>query len=101
MDEYKIKIAVRAEQDLREIHAYIAKNLKEPAKMLDKIEAEIQTLRQMPQRHALERDEQLKQRNLRKLIVENYLVFYTAGEKAGTVHIVRILYAGRDWFKLL
>ena len=104
MDEYKIEITAKAKRDLREIHTYVANNLKELAiadKLLDKIEAEIWTLRQMPQRHALERDEQLKQRNLRKLIVGNYLVFYAVDERKKTVRVVRVLYARRDWLNLL
>lgn len=104
MAEYKIELAIKAKKDMREIHAYITDNLKEPKiadKLLDKIEAEILTLKTMPLRHAVERDEQLKRRNLRKLIVDNYLVFYTVHEKAATVFVVRVLYARRDWVNLL
>jgi len=104
MTEYKIELAMKAKKDMREIHAYIANNLKEPNiadKLLDKIETEILSLNTMPLRHGIERDEQLKRRNLRKLIVENYLVFYTVHEKTATVFIVRVLYARRDWMNLL
>lgn len=104
MTEYKIEIAAKAKRDLREIHSYIKNTLKEPVvadTLLDKIEAEILTLRKMPLRHAAERDEQLKQRNLRKLIVDNYLVFYLVHEKSETVFIARILCARRDWVNIL
>ena len=104
MAEYKIEITARAKQDLREIHAYIAGNLKEPKtaeRLLDKIESEILTLNDMPLRHAVERDEHVRLRNLRKLIVDNYLVFYTVGKKTETVFIIRVLYARRDWVNLL
>ena len=104
MPEYKIEITSRAKQDMREVHKYISDNLKVPNiadRLLDKIETEILTLRTMPLRQAVERDEQLKLRNLRKLIVDNYLVFYTVSEKAQTVFIVRVLYARRDWMNLL
>ena len=104
MSEYRIEIAIKAKKDIREIHTYITENLKEPNiadKLIDKFEAEILTLRTMPFRYALERDEQLKQRNLRKLIVDNYLVFYLVREKKKTVYVSRILYARRDWVNLL
>jgi len=104
MTEYKIELAVKAKKDMRDIHAYIANHLKEPGiadKMLDKIEAEILTLKTMPLCHAVERDEQLRLRNLRKIIVDNYLVFYTVHEKSATVFVVRVLYARRDWMNLL
>lgn len=104
MTEYKIKITARALRDIREIHKYITDNLKEQSiadKLLDKIEAEILTLKNMPLRHNIDRDEQLKHRNLRKLLVDNYLIFYTVYEKTKTVFIVRVLYARRDWLNLL
>ena len=104
MAEYRIELAIKAKKDMREIHAYIANNLKEPNiadKLLDKIEAEISTLKKMPLSYALERDEQLKRRNLRKLIVDNHLVFYSVHEKSETVFVVRVLHARRDWVNLL
>jgi len=104
MTEYRIEIAGKAKQDLREIYLYVANTLQEPdiaIKLIDKLETEILTLKNMPMRCAPYRDEQLKRRNLRKLIVDNYLVFYTIYEKNQTVFIVRILYARRDWINLL
>ena len=104
MVEYKIELAIKAKNDMREVHAYITNNLKETNiadKLLGKIETEILTLKHMPLRHAVERDEQLKHRKLRKLIVDNYLIFYIVKEKTKTVFIVRVLYARRDWINLL
>ena len=104
MTEYKIEVTARAKRDIREIHAYVSGNLKEPDvadRLLDKIETKILTLKSMPLRHAVERDEQLKLRSLRKLTVDSYLVFYTVNEKTQTVFIVRALYTRRDWLNLL
>ena len=104
MVEYRIELTDKAKKDMLEIYAYISDNLKEPnvaGKLLDKIEREILKLKTMPMRHAIERDEQLKLRKLRKIIVDNYLVFYTVHEKSETVFIVRVLYARRDWMNLL
>lgn len=104
MAEYRIELAARAKRDMLEIHTYIADNLKEQGiadRLLDKIETEILTLKNMPSRHNIDRDEQLKHRNLRKLLVDNYLIFYTVYEKTRMVFIVRVLYARRDWLNLL
>jgi len=104
MVKYKIELAIKAKMDLKEIHEYITNNLKEPTvadRLLDKIEAKILTLKHMPLCHAVEQDEQLRHRKLRKLIVDNYLVFYIVNEKTKTVLIVRILYAHRDWANIL
>ncbi|MCL2671140.1 MAG: type II toxin-antitoxin system RelE/ParE family toxin [Clostridiales bacterium] len=104
MDVYRVELSKKAKRDLQEIHAYISVNLREPAlaeKILDKVEAAIITLRQMPKRYALERDELLRQRNLRKLAVDNYLLFYIVHDKTKTVYIARALYARRDWVNFL
>jgi len=104
MERYRIELTLSAKRDMRETYSYIANTLKEPniaGKLLDKMAAEIAKLKTMPKRHGLERDEKLKRRNLRKLIVDNYLIFYTVHEKSTTVFIVRILYARRDWVNLL
>ena len=104
MTEYKIKIAVKARRDIREIHTYVVNKLQENSiadNLISKIETEILSLKNMPLRYALEQDEQLKNRNLRKIIMDNYLIFYTVREKSRTVFIVRVLYARRDWVNLL
>ena len=104
MARYRIDITARAKRDMRKIYAYISGNLKEPDiadRLLRKIETEILTLKDVPLRHAVERDEQLRLRNLRKLVVDNYLVFYIVSEKTEAVFIIRVLYARRDWMNLL
>ncbi|HBG16880.1 MAG TPA: hypothetical protein DDW93_08890 [Firmicutes bacterium] len=37
----------------------------------------------------------------RKLIVKNYIVFFTINEKSKVVDVERILYARRDWLRIL
>jgi plasmid stabilization system protein ParE len=37
----------------------------------------------------------------RKLIVKNYIAFFTVDEKAKTIDVERILYARRDWLRIL
>ena len=104
MQEYDIEITNKAKNDMREIYAYIIENFKESSiadNLLDKIETEILNLKTMPLRHKIEKDEQLKLRNLRKIIVGNYLIFYTVNKKTETVFIIRVLYFRRDWLNLL
>ncbi|UNC93970.1 type II toxin-antitoxin system RelE/ParE family toxin [Candidatus Contubernalis alkaliaceticus] len=38
---------------------------------------------------------------MRRLIVENYIVFYMISEKDEIVMVIRILYSRRDWEHLL
>lgn len=52
-------------------------------------------------RYALVVDERLTALGIRKLIVENYIVFYVISKKDESVTVIRILYGKRDWEYLL
>jgi plasmid stabilization system protein ParE len=83
---------------------YIAKELKEPAvakKLVSKIREAVMSLSEMPSRHALVTDERLALLGIRKLPVENYIVFYVISETNMVVTVVRILYGRRGWEQLL
>jgi addiction module RelE/StbE family toxin len=93
-----------AEADLKEIADYIAKELREPSTaqhLITKIAESILNLEQMPQRYALVSDERLANQGIRKLLVDNYIVFYVVSEKNQSVSIIKILYGKRDWNNLL
>ncbi|SPF46518.1 Addiction module toxin, RelE/StbE family (fragment) [Candidatus Desulfosporosinus infrequens] len=68
---------------------------------MDKISDEALSLEEMPQRNALVADERLSTAGIRKLLVDNYIIFYVISEKEKTVMIIRILYGRRDWLTLL
>lgn len=104
MSRYIIEITEPAENDLFEIGYYIAKELLDPdiaKKVIDKIGETIIKLEEMPLRNALVADERLALQGIRKIIIDNYLVFYIVTEEMKTVTIVRILYGRRDWINLL
>ncbi|MDI3478740.1 MAG: toxin ParE1/3/4 [Thermoanaerobacterium sp.] len=104
MNRYKVEITEPAEKDLYEIWRYIAKELLEPdiaRKVVNKIGEAILKLEEMPLRNALVADERLAFQGIRKMTIDNYLVFYIVAEESKTVTIVRILYGRRDWINLL
>ncbi len=91
MEQYKIKIYSKAQGDLEEIVAYLNQVYLETAiKYYDLIVSEIATLADNPKRCALVREEVLRRKGYRFLIVVNYIVFFVV--KDGTVQIRRILY---------
>lgn len=90
--------------DLLATAQYIAKELKEPAaakKLVSKIREAVMSLSEMPSRHALVTDEHLALLGIRKLPVENYIVFYVISETNIVVTVIRILYGRRDWEQIL
>lgn len=104
MTAYHLAITEPAEADLKEIADYIAKELQEPSTaqhLITKISEAVFELEQMPNRFALVNDERLASMGIRKLVVDNDIVFYNVSEKNQSVSIIRILYGRRHWNKLL
>lgn len=93
-----------AEEDLSGISNYINKELLEPdiaRKVVGKIGNEILKLEQMPFRNALVSDVKLAHAGIRKLIIQNFIVFYIVTIKTKIIIIVRILYSKRYWINLI
>lgn len=104
MGTYSVHISELAESDLKEIGRYIAEELLEPTialKLVDKVGDAALSLEEMPQRNALVADERLSTSGIRKLLVDNYFIFYVISEEKKTVIVIRILYGRRDWHALL
>lgn len=101
---YRVKLTEQAYSDLKEIFKYIAVDLQTPetaARQLDRIEKAILSLDTMPERFRLYDRPSWRERNLRIMPVDNYLVFYIPDNATAEVTIMRIMYAGRDIDKQL
>lgn len=104
MEKYKVYISEPAENDLRDIVRYISAQLSAPItalKMMDIIEEAISELSFKPQKCPFVVDERLARLGYHKLVVKNYIVFFTIDEELKVVDIERILYARRNWRHIL
>jgi len=104
MKKYKVYVSEPAENDLRDIVRYISAQLAAPTSamnMMNDISQAIENLAEMPQRFSPVTDERLRLLGYRKLIVKNYIVFYTIDEPSMAVDVERILYARRDWLSII
>lgn len=104
MEKYRVDVSDPAENDLRDIVRYISSQLEVPMtalNMLNTIENDIAKLADNPQKYPLVTEERLAAMGYRKLIVKNYIVFFTVNEKLKVVDVERILYARRDWLRIL
>ena len=63
---------------------------------LDRLEQAILSLDEMPERYHLYDKEPWKERNLRIMPVDNYLVFYIPRSEEKTVTVIRVMYGRRD-----
>ncbi|MBC2723018.1 type II toxin-antitoxin system RelE/ParE family toxin [Desulfosporosinus sp.] len=99
MRQYEIIITPAAEKDLQQIFRYIATELLEPQTALnlcDKTEQELLKLDTMSDRHPQYKKEPWFSRGLRFFPVGKFLVFYITRESDSTVHVLRVMYGGRN-----
>lgn len=104
MKRYNLVITEAAEADLDRIADYISYELKEPTtalKQLARIEEAMATLEELPERHSLVQDKYLAAKGIRKLPMDNHLIFYTVNKSTNTINIVRVLHGRRDWESIL
>lgn len=102
MNKYSIEYSKEARQDLLDLKRYIKYNLQEPniaKKLTDKIKTEINKLVDNPTIYSIIDDELIKKFEIRKIIVDNYIVFYRVNHNK--IQIVRIVYGRRNWINLL
>ena len=102
MKKYNIEYSKEAKEDLIGIKQYIKYNLQEPEtanKLISKIRKSIKTLKENPEIYTIIDDDIIRKLEIRKLIVDNYIVFYRI--KNDTIEIVRIMYGRRNWINLL
>jgi plasmid stabilization system protein ParE len=100
---YEVRISAAAKRDLRQTLTYIRDTLLAPESALAicrDIEQEIQTLSENPARHPVI---QLayKGREVRRLYVRNYVVFYEIRPFRHFVVVLRVLYKAMAWQRLL
>lgn len=104
MTGYRIEIENAAERDMYYIFSYITETLKEPASALQiykSIKEQIGKLSTIPARNRMVDDQPCASIGVRRLFVENYVVFYVIDETALTIHVIRVLYNRREWQSIL
>ena len=104
MSQWKVKLSPEFKQEIRDIHSYIANTLLVPEtalKQVDRILSAVESLNEMPHRNPLYEREPWKSRGLRKLIVDNFVVFYLTNDNQKDVVIFHVFYGGRNITELL
>lgn len=97
MEQYKVEITKEALQDMEDIYNYIALELFSPENAMgqyNRIADEILTLDTFPQRYRIMDSETEKQMELRRMLVDNYSVFYTI--RSDKVIVSDVLYTASD-----
>jgi toxin ParE1/3/4 len=103
-NKFNLKFTLKASEDLEEIYIYISEKLFDntaATTLLEKIESNIMRLEDFPYSCNLVLNEVLKNKGYRKLIVDNYIVFYLINEFDKQVIIMRILYGAQNYHDIL
>ena len=99
-----MEFSSEARKDLTDTIRYIKDNLQEhnvAIKLSNKIKENIYNLSENPKIYGVIDDNFLRKLQLRKIIVENYIIFYRVIDEENTIQIVRIMYKRRNWSNLL
>lgn len=104
MDSYKIIITPDAEEDLFELRNYIADVLlaRDTARnYIRTIRKEIGSLSELPARYKPVDDEPWHSRGIRRIMANNFFVYYRIDEDRKQVFVLNVIYARRDQLRML
>ena len=96
---YRVRLSEQADADLRGIYEYIAfhlRSVQNAAGQLERLEKAIYELDTMPNRYPAYKKGKWEERALRRMPVDNYLVYYIPDEGKRTVEVLRVLYGRMD-----
>ncbi len=101
---YAIKLTPQAFEQIEETVQYISKILLETEiarKWAETLQSEIKKLDSMPSRYPLTEEEPWRTKGIRKMPVQNFLVYYLVDEEKKTVWITAVIYGRRDQISAL
>jgi len=101
---YKVRIMKPAQNEMREVYRYIANDLQNPTAARNRvilIDEKIQSLKENPARFSLVQDDYLASKGFRLIVAKNHLIFFVIREESKIVSVMRVLYARRDWIRML
>lgn len=96
---YKVEFLPVAKQDLTEIALYIKDELKNPSaayNTVEKIVEAAQKLETFPYSNSVFTPIRPLKKEHRKILIKNYMLFYTVDEKEKLITVSRIIYARRN-----
>ncbi len=102
--KYNLAVFPKAVEDIENIVSYVANELKNNSaatKLLNDFYNIMESIRSFPTSCPKINNIAVKNNNLRKAIVKNYIVFYHVNELSHTIEIVRVLYGMMNYIDIL
>ena len=97
--EYQYQLTDRAMRDVRETVGYLRSELnneKAAGRWMDAIEKSLAQLCLFPESGAAIFEEYLPDRNIRKKVKENYVLYYQILREQRIIRVLRVVYGRRD-----
>ncbi len=104
MKEWKIVLTPEFKLEFIDIYKHIANVLQAPGAAKNKVKkilTHIEQLNEMPERFPIVENKLWRRRGLRKLIVDNYIIFYYPNRQTHEVVVFHVFYAGRNIDEML
>ena len=104
MNSYDIIMTPDAEAEISDLAEYIYVTLGVPEVALDyiqRIHREIKKLSWMADSIALETREPWHSKGVRKIIAQNFYIYYRTDDASGKVYVLSVIYARRDQLRAL
>lgn len=101
---FNINITESAKKDILEIIDYYRKtinDLEAAKKFIYKIKDKFSLIAVYPKCYPLIKNEHVKDKNIRKVVLDNYIIFYIIDGKNKTIMILRILNGFTDYYRIL
>jgi len=101
MSEYHVDFLVSAEKDMLKIATYISNelyNYDSAMRLIDRLEEAKNSLKTLPYRHPIYESDTVKT-EFRKMIVDNYIMFYIIKDK--NVYIAFVIHHKQDFDAIL
>lgn len=97
--DYNYVFTARAERDLNDILSYISEELCNPTatgKLANKIFESIDAVLAYPLTGKLVENEYLTDKTIRRILVDNYTIYYKCDDERKIIYIIRLAYSKRN-----
>ncbi|MDR0910012.1 MAG: type II toxin-antitoxin system RelE/ParE family toxin [Spirochaetaceae bacterium] len=104
MPEYTVDVTAEAEEDMNDIFLYISNVLQSPiaaGEHLLAFETAINSLHENPYRYPKSYDPFLAAKGYHRILVKNYIIFYTIDDESKNALVMRVIYGSRNLPDLL
>ena len=99
MDSYKVNITKQAEESMRDIALYIARNIMNVSAAEGHVEASLNAIEELSYRAATVKtipENPWGEMGFRRISVKNYYIYFIIYEDRKEVSVLDIIYQGRD-----